>query len=98
MPDAPLPPVAALLELELLLPPHASRIIAATPAAPPVSAVRRVLASRGPYVRDHIMRGQTETRDALIRAAAQCCPAPPAPARRSCRHATACRRSSAAAG
>src|SRR5947209_19571538 len=41
MPDAALPPLAAL-ELELELEPHASSTIAAIPAAPPVSAVRRV--------------------------------------------------------
>src|SRR5436305_9524498 len=41
---APEPPLAALaVELDLLLlPPQASRIIAAIPAAPPLSAVRRV--------------------------------------------------------
>src|SRR5205823_8142103 len=38
---AALEPLAAWLELELE-PPQASRIIAATPAAPPVSALRRV--------------------------------------------------------
>src|SRR5438067_13931149 len=41
MPAAAPPPLDAL-ELELELDPHASRTIAAMPAAPPVSAVRRV--------------------------------------------------------
>jgi hypothetical protein len=46
MPEAALPPPVAAdalpLELLLLLPPQASSITAAIPAAPPVSAVRRV--------------------------------------------------------
>src|SRR5437588_384868 len=42
MPAAPLPPLAEAVEVDLELDPQASRIIAAMPAAPPVSAVRRV--------------------------------------------------------
>ncbi len=45
VPKTPLapPPVVAALELEPLLEPHASSTVAAIAAAPPVSAVRRVI-------------------------------------------------------
>ena len=51
MPDAALPPAA--FELELELEPQASSTIAAIPAAPPVSAVRRVNCRLTDRVRRH---------------------------------------------